>query len=268
MTLADQLKRMPLFSSLTDGQRESLAARSLAASCPKGKILFTEGEEAAGLYILLEGKVKIFRAAPDGREAVLHIFGPGEPFGEVAVFQGGRFPASAECVEAGTSLFVPRKALLEGISNDPALALNMLAALSLRLRAFAAKVETLTLMETPQRLAAYLLQLPADKGNRVELPFSQRPLAASLGIRAETLSRLLSEWRMRCWIRGEKRIWALIETASLQNLAGGCVRSFEQGRLPETSSVRRGPRPRLGALSFCYANSRCGLRAVSVTPCR
>ena len=51
-------------------------------------------------------------------------------------------------------------------------------------------------------------------------------ISVAAGIRAETLSRLLSEWRMRCWIRGEKRIWALIETASLQNLAGGCVRSF------------------------------------------
>lgn len=71
-------------------------------------MFFLEGEEAAGLYILLEGKVKIFRAASDGREAILHVFGPGEPFGEVAVFQRGKFPASAERVEAGKSLFLPR----------------------------------------------------------------------------------------------------------------------------------------------------------------
>ena len=76
-----------------------------------------------------------------------------------------------------------------------------------------------------QRLAAYLLQLPMTRAI-IGTAFSQRQLAAYLGIRAETLSRLLSEWRARCWIRGEKRIWALIETASLQNLAGGCVRSF------------------------------------------
>ena len=224
MTLADQLKRMPLFSSLTDGQRESLAARSLAASCPKGKILFTEGEEAAGLYILLEGKVKIFRAAPDGREAVLHIFGPGEPFGEVAVFQGGRFPASAECVEAGTSLFVPRKALLEGISNDPALALNMLAALSLRLRAFAAKVETLTLMETPQRLAAYLL-LTSDEqgkgGDGFQLDISKALLAGLLGTARETLSRCLARMAEQGAISVSGRTVRILDRAFLERLVQG-----------------------------------------------
>ena len=224
MTLADQLKRMPLFSSLTDGQRESLAARSLTASCPKGKILFTEGEEAAGLYILLEGKVKIFRAAPDGREAVLHIFGPGEPFGEVAVFQGGRFPASAECVEAGTSLFVPRKTLLEGIGKDPALALNMLAALSLRLRAFAAKVETLTLMETPQRLAAYLLLTSDEQGNGdggFQLDISKALLAGLLGTARETLSRCLARMAEQGAISVSGRTVRILDRAFLERLVQG-----------------------------------------------
>ena len=224
MTLADQLKRMPLFSSLTDGQRKSLAARSLAASCPKGKILFMEGEEAAGLYILLEGKVKIFRAAPDGREAVLHIFGPGEPFGEVAVFQGGRFPASAECVEAGTSLFVPRKALLEGIRNDPALALNMLGALSLRLRAFAAKVETLTLMETPQRLAAYLLLTSDEQGtgdDGFQLDISKALLAGLLGTARETLSRCLARMVEQGAISVSGRTVRILDRAFLERLVQG-----------------------------------------------
>ena len=224
VTLADQLKRMPLFSSLTDGQRESLAARSLAASCPKGKVLFTEGEEAAGLYILLEGKVKIFRAAPDGREAVLHIFGPGEPFGEVAVFQGGRFPASAECVEAGVSLFVPRKALLEGIHNDPALALNMLGALSLRLRAFAAKVETLTLMETPQRLAAYLLLTSDEQGkgeDGFQLDISKALLAGLLGTARETLSRCLTRMVEQGAISVSGRTVRILDRAFLERLVQG-----------------------------------------------
>lgn len=225
MILSDQLKRMPLFASLTEEQRKSLAERALVAPCARGKLLFMEGEEAAGLYILLEGKVKIFRAAPDGREAVLHVFGPGEPFGEVAVFQGGKFPASAECVEAGKSLFLPRKALLEGISKDPALALNMLAALSMRLRAFAAKVETLTLMETPQRLAAYLLLTSEEQGQRedggFQLDISKALLAGLLGTARETLSRCLARMAEQGAISVNGRAVHILDRDFLERLVQG-----------------------------------------------
>jgi CRP-like cAMP-binding protein len=70
------------------------------------------------------------------------------------------------------------------------------------------------------------LQLPADKGNRVELPFSQRQLAAYLGIRAETLSRLLAQWQAREWLSGERRHWTLLDTTPLRRLAGALVRTF------------------------------------------
>ena len=225
MTVAEHLKRMPIFSSLTEAQREALAAQSLVAPCAKGKLLFMEGEEAAGLYILLEGKVKIFRAAQDGREAVLHVFGPGEPFGEVAVFQGGRFPASAECVETGRSLFLPRKALLEGISKDPALALNMLAALSLRLRSFAAKVETLTLMETPQRLAAYLLLSSEEQREQgdgsFQLDISKALLAGLLGTARETLSRCLARMAEQGAISVNGRAVRILDRVFLERLVQG-----------------------------------------------
>lgn len=225
MARPDQLKVIPLFSPLTDAQKETLAARAVVSPCAKGKLLFMEGDEAAGLYFLLEGKVKIFRAAPDGREAVLHIFGPGEPFGEVAVFQGGKFPASAECVEAGKSLFLPRKALLDGISKDPALALNMLASLALRLRSFAAKVETLTLMETPQRLAAYLLLISEEQGEKedgsFQLDISKALLAGLLGTARETLSRCLTRMAEQGAINVSGRNVRIMDRAFLEGLAQG-----------------------------------------------
>ena len=229
MTLSDVLRRMPLFASLSDAQREALAEHCLTAPCARGKIFFMEGDEAAGLYILLEGKVKVFRAAPDGREAILHVFGPGEPFGEVAVFQGGKFPASAECVEAGRSLFLPRTHLLERIAGDPALALRMLGALSLRLRAFAAKVETLTLMETPQRLAAYLLLTNDERMEQTggktdagfQLDISKALLAGLLGTARETLSRCLTRLVEQGAISLDGRTVRILDRKFLEGLAQG-----------------------------------------------
>ncbi len=223
MSTLPYLEGIPLFSSLTPGQRQELASVCVTARCAKGQIFFVEGEEAGGVYIMLEGKVKIYRSAPDGREAVLHVFGPGEPFGEVAVFQGGKFPATAMCVEAGKSLFLPRTALIERITCDPALALNMLASLSRRLRAFVAKVETLTLMETPQRLAAYLLLTSEEQGgtDTLLLDVSKVLLAGMLGTARETLSRTLARMVEQGAIRVEGRTVHLEDRAFLEGLVQG-----------------------------------------------
>ncbi len=217
------LARLPLFASLTEDQRRALAPACVIRPARKGDMFFLEGEEAHGLFLLLAGKVKIFRTGPDGREAVLHVFGPGEPFGEVAVFEGRKFPASALCVETGQSLFLPRRDLIAGIAADPALALNLLAAFSRRLRGFAAKVEALTLMETPQRLAAYLLHESGERGDAevLRLDLSKGLLAGVLGTARETLSRTLGRMAEQGLIALDGREVRLLDRATLQRLAEG-----------------------------------------------
>src|SRR5690606_23684145 len=118
------------------------------------------------------------------------------------------------------------QALRQACADHPALALRLLEEFSHRLYHCINEVEWLTVSTAPQRLAACLLRLPADQNGRVELPSSQRQLAAHLGIRAETLSRLLANWQARCWIRGERRNWTLLDTAPLRSLARAGVRPF------------------------------------------
>ncbi len=80
------------------------------------------------------------------------------------------------------------------------------------------EVDWLTRSNTPQRLATYVLALAGSQGERIELPTSQRQLAARLGVRAETLSRLLAQWQARGWIRGESRSWRLCDSNALRRL--------------------------------------------------
>jgi CRP/FNR family transcriptional regulator len=183
-----------LFKGLQDAQLERVSEISYEKSYKRGESIFFEGDEATGFYMVAEGKIKIFKMSPDGREQILHIFGPGEPFGEVPVFHGQPFPANAVSMVQSSLLFFPRVEFIELVANTPSLALSMLAMLSLRLRRFASQVESLSLKEVPGRLAAHLVYLAEEQGrtDRVVLDIPKGQLASLLGTSPETLSRIFA----------------------------------------------------------------------------
>ena len=136
----------------------------------KGETIFSEGEDGNGFYVVITGRVKIFKLSSEGKEQILHFFGPGEPFGEVPVFTGQHFPANAEAMEESRVFFFPRKSFVDLIKRNPSLALNMLAVLSKRLRRFAALIDDLSLKgssRSPGRVPP-LPERPeqGDKGSR------------------------------------------------------------------------------------------------------
>lgn len=161
----------------------------------KGETIFFEGDEGTGFYMVLEGRVKIFKMSMQGKEHILHIFGPGEPFGEVPVFHGQPFPATAETLVKSRVLYFPRKKFVDLVTQSPSIAMNMLAMLSMRLRRFASQIENLSLKEVPARLASYLIYLSEEQGgrDRIELEISKGQLASLLGTIPETLSRIFSK---------------------------------------------------------------------------
>ena len=160
-----QLAGIPLFTGLSKAQYEALARIGVRRSFRKGERIFSEGDEGTGFYVVVTGRVKIFKVSAEGKEQILHLFGPGESFGEVSVFTGQGFPADAVAAAQTTLLFFPRTAFIALIRKDPALALNMLAQLSRRLRQFAGLIEDLSLKEVPERLAKYLLYLSGRDGD-------------------------------------------------------------------------------------------------------
>ena len=193
---------MPLFAGLSKAQYEALARIGVRRSCRKGERLFSEGDEGTGFYMVVTGRVKIFKVSVDGKEQILHLFGPGESFGEVSVFTGQGFPADAVTSVQTVLLFFPRAAFSALIQKDPTLALNMLAQLSGRLRHFAGLIEDLSLKEVPGRLAKYLLYLSDGKGDgEVALDVSKGQLASLLGTIPETLSRILARMHRQGVIR-------------------------------------------------------------------
>jgi len=183
-----------LFSGVTDEQLSELADICQEKSFRRGEMIFLEGDAADGFYMVIEGQVKIYKISLEGREQILHIFGPGEPFGEVAVFQSRPFPASAAPLVKSRLLYFPGPEFIRLVQANPSIALNMLAMFSMRLRRFATQIEHLSLKEVPGRLASHLLYLSEEQGgkDRVTLDIPKGQLASLLGTSPETLSRIFS----------------------------------------------------------------------------
>lgn len=211
----------PLFRGLDEDHFTELIAISERKKYKKGELIFSEGDEGNGFYIVETGKVKIFKLSLDGKEQILHIYGPGYPFGEVPVFSGKKFPAFAQAVAKSSVIFFPRKEIINLISENPALALNMLAVLSMRLREFTVMVENLALKEVPARLASYLLVLISEQKNSkiVMLPVSKAQLAGLLGTAPETLSRIFGRMANDNLIKVNNKEIAILDPEGLAELA-------------------------------------------------
>ena len=211
----------PLFNGLAEDRLNQVRQIAVDKFYDKGKTVFLEGDDCNGFYIVADGKVKIYKVSVEGKEHILHIYGSGNPFGEVPVFSGRKFPASAQTLLKSHLLFFPRTAFVDLISSNPSLALNMLAVLSMRLRQFTVQIENLSLKEVPGRLASYLLYLTKEQGrlDSVTLSISKGQLASLLGTIPETLSRILGKMNQQHLIEAHGREIKILDFSGMEDLA-------------------------------------------------
>ena len=215
-----------LFRGLPEDELRQLERISEARECEKGEVLFNEGTEGVGFYVVASGQVKVFKMSFDGREQILHILGPGDPLGEVPVFAGQTYPANAQAMAKASLYFFPRAKLIALYRESPSLAMNMLAVLSRRLREFTVMIENLSLKEIPQRLATYLLHQHSLKpvSSRVKLDVTKGVLSNILGTSQETLSRVLSKLSQEGLIDVQGKEISILQRERLQELAEGEIR--------------------------------------------
>jgi len=219
--ISDIISAVPLFEGLPGEQINEIKKITVNRHYGKGETIFSEGDPGNGFYVVAEGLVKIYKVSSEGKEQILHIFGTGEPFGEVPVFTGQPFPANAETIAKSRILFFPRADFVELITGNPSLALNMLAVLSMRLRQFTVQIENLSLKEVPGRLASYLIYLAEEQGKEdsVRLSISKNQLASLLGTIPETLSRIFSKMTDMKLIEVDGRDIKLLDRSGLMHLA-------------------------------------------------
>jgi CRP-like cAMP-binding protein len=188
---------LPLFQGLAEDTLAHLLGGGLVRRYERRALLFVQGEEAAHLFVVLEGAVRLFRASPDGQDSTIAMLGPSESLAEAAIFDSGRYPVSACAAEPARLLVVPAESFLARLRKNPDLAFNLLAAMSRHLRRLVRKIEQLSGRSSLERVAEFLLRLcPVEQGRaELELPQDKVLIAARLNMQPETLSRALARLR-------------------------------------------------------------------------
>jgi CRP/FNR family transcriptional regulator len=190
--IKEQLRRTPLFCSLSESELGALARRTVQRSCQAGELLFCEGDSCLGLYVIAQGRIRIFKMSPAGRQQVLAVEGPGNSIAELPVFDGGPYPASAEAVEEAQLLFVSKDDFRSLCLEHPEVALKVLQVVGSRLRRLVGIIEELSFTTVRQRLIAWILRRVNEHGPRFTLQFSHQELAAEIGTVRELVTRNLN----------------------------------------------------------------------------
>ncbi len=229
MNIPEHLANIPIFNGLSQAQYDELAAIIVDKTYKRGQIIFSEGDPGTGFYVVVDGRVKIYKLSLEGKEQILHLWGPGEPFGEVALFTGQNFPAYAEPMEKTRVFYIPRQAFADLIKENPSLALNMLATLSMRLHRFANLIEDLSLKEVSGRLAAHFINLSRQQNDTdtITLDLAKGQLASLLGTIPETLSRTLTRMVRQGLIHSDGPKIEIINRDDLEELAMAARRLSE-----------------------------------------
>jgi CRP/FNR family cyclic AMP-dependent transcriptional regulator len=162
------LKRVPIFSSLSEQEFSFLTSRLLQRKFSSGEIIFGEGDPCSGLYVVQSGNVRIFKSSAGGREQVLSIEGPSSSIAELPVFDGGNYPASAQAVSDSTLLFFSRQDFQALCLQHPEVALKVLRVVGGRLRRLVGIIEELSFTTVRHRLIGLLVRLSKAEGARYQ----------------------------------------------------------------------------------------------------
>ena len=193
------LAKVPLFAGLTSEALTAIAAQSRVSRIPRNTTLFSQGDAAKVLYVLMEGQVALMAAVEGGGdETMLEILNSGESFIAAALLTGKPYLMSAVTLTPARIMEIPRESLLASIRGNPDLALAMLASLSRHFRLLIQEVKDLKLKSASQRLALYLMGLtPRRRGTvSLRLPHNKSLIAARVGVRPETLSRAFAQLKV------------------------------------------------------------------------
>ncbi len=223
--MEDLLARVPLFAALDDESAAHLGATMTRRTLARGHVVFSEGDAGDRLFVVLDGKVKISRAAADGRENLLAVLGTAEMFGELSLFDPGPRTASVTTITESTLASLDHDDLRPLLIERPAVAVQLLKALAQRLRRTNEAMADLVFTDVPGRVAKALLDLSAKfgvvegNGTRVRHDLTQEELAQLVGASRETVNKALSEFAHRGWLRIDGRSVLILDADRLARRA-------------------------------------------------
>ncbi|HEY1508115.1 MAG TPA: Crp/Fnr family transcriptional regulator [Solirubrobacteraceae bacterium] len=192
------LRRVPAFAGLAEEELVRVADVAVPRQFGAREAVFREGDESDTCYVVRSGRARAIREHADGRSITLANFGPGDIFGELAMFDDERRSATVEAIEATEAIAILGRDMRRLLVEHPAIAVKLLAALGRRLRATNERLARQSFQTVQSRVASVLLQLVA--GARAEgvvegdvlITSTQASLAQMAGSSRESASRFLA----------------------------------------------------------------------------
>jgi CRP/FNR family cyclic AMP-dependent transcriptional regulator len=213
---------VPLFANLDEESLRELEQAVRPRTFRAGEIIFHRDDPGQMLYVIKQGKVRIYITSPDGQEVTLAVFGPGDYFGEMAILDGRPRSASAIALDALETLALQRGEFIAAVNRHPRIAIQVMSALSMRLRHTDAMIEDLLFLDVHGRVAKKLLDLAdlhgvrTPEGVRIEMKLTQTDLAALVGASRESVNKVMGYFVDKRFITSEKRKITILRLADLR----------------------------------------------------
>jgi CRP/FNR family transcriptional regulator, cyclic AMP receptor protein len=219
------LSQAPLLRELTTDDVAAIRPHTHVVTLRRGDRLYDEGDIDDQLYVVIDGKVKLTRTSSDGREVLVRVQGPGDMFGELAMFDPAYRTSNASAVTDARLAAIAHNELRQVLLDRPAIALLLLRELAQRLRIITDANTNLIFTDVPGRVAKALLEL-SDKfgtalpdGIHVSHDLTQEELAQLVGASRETVNKALAEFAARGWIQLSAKSVLLIDPDRLRRRA-------------------------------------------------
>jgi len=216
---AEVLRRSLIFSGLSEAQVAALESVAAERTYRAGDYVFWEGDAPDRFYVVVRGRIKVVKHSSAGKDFIVAFFGPGEMFGEVAVFEGKPYPASAQAAADTTVLGIKGSDFLGFLSRQPQVALAIINVLGGRLRDAQTRLKDFAAERVEQRIARILLMLFQKLGP--SLPFTKQEIAEMAGTTSETAIRVMSRLRTGGVVRSMRGKITVADAARLKLLAEG-----------------------------------------------
>jgi CRP/FNR family transcriptional regulator len=222
---AEILQSVPLYRRVPAEDLRRLAAATAVRRYARGETIFSEGDPGEVFFTVAQGRVKIFKRTPAGKDVILEIFGAGDPLGALAVYEDRPYPATAVALEETLCLLIRKRDFYALLEAHPSLVRSLLLGMTRRLVELTNRLAELTGGRVEPRFARLFLKLadqmgrPSAGGVLIPLHLSRQELADLTGTTIETCIRIMSRWGKEGVVRTEKDGFVLLDRPALEEIS-------------------------------------------------
>lgn len=219
-----------LFCDLTESERKVVLQAGSSVQINSKDFFYHQGTDAARIYLLLNGRVKLIKVTVDGHQVLARFLNPGKCFGLVSVQECTEYPFSAQAVGACSALVWDYVTFHNLLLRFPGIALNALLMMMEQCREWQRRYEEIVTKCVEQRIAQAIVRLARQVGRRIkegvliDLPLSRQDLGEMTGTTLYTVSRILSRWEHEGLVKlGRERV-VIRQQHELVTIAGDLVK--------------------------------------------